>query len=630
MTKKILLSVFMLVALFGDVFAWLPLPIRSPSLDAPLLSTLVPIRAVDGTPTFTRATVRMCQDQEGKWRNLPSGAACFTGARMVWNLISTKSEDFSNAAWTKAGSMSVTGTNTLNFPAENDQIMNNTARATANRSYRGRIVLSGSGTISIRITGFNFEQFTTITLTSIPTTYATGVFTEGAGGTGSFGFGIKRRAGETATTVTANYAMAEDVTGLSNQNPSEYVSVGVLSAPFHGAGVDGIRFYEYENGNTVASNVVTEAQGAAISSSTLKGYLAEGARTNSVFQSRNFDTTWADTNCAGAAGSCEAKNATGIDGVSNTAWTLTDDNAAAHTSWYANSVTIANDNAVHVCSGNVQKDTDVTRFAAINCSLTIGTTQTQLCHLNTQTGAVVEEIDTGSNDTCTATLTPDGLWWLLQMTATNNTSGNTSLTMYLYPARATVIGTANAAATGSAIFDQAQVELNSTFASSPIVTTTAAVSRASDVLSYPASNYDATKGTALARVSSIWGTNTNAAGTPVAVLGISASGRPIYAGYAASSNIFKFYDGTTAFDSNTSTSFRNNPLRMASSWGAVGMSAVFNNTTVTTSAFDGSLPNTALYIGSWGDVVSTWFGNISGVKLWKYKVPDSYLKRITQ
>jgi hypothetical protein len=38
----------------------------------------------------------------------------------------------------------------------------------------------------------------------------------------------------------------EDVTGQSNQNPSEYVSCGVLAAPYYGAGVDGVQYFNYE------------------------------------------------------------------------------------------------------------------------------------------------------------------------------------------------------------------------------------------------------------------------------------------------------------------------------------------------------------------------------------------------
>jgi hypothetical protein len=75
------------------------------------------------------------------------------------------------------------------------------------------------------------------------------------------------RNGTTATSVTVIDPMFENITGQTNTNPSEPISVGVLSAPFHGAGVDGFKYFSTLNGNTVASNVVTEATGAHIDSS---------------------------------------------------------------------------------------------------------------------------------------------------------------------------------------------------------------------------------------------------------------------------------------------------------------------------------------------------------------------------
>jgi hypothetical protein len=64
--------------------------------------------------------------------------------------------------------------------------------------------------------------------------------------------------------VDLAYPMQVDVTGATNQNPPEDVSVGFESAPYHGAGVDSVKYFDTLNGNTVSSNVITEATGAAI------------------------------------------------------------------------------------------------------------------------------------------------------------------------------------------------------------------------------------------------------------------------------------------------------------------------------------------------------------------------------
>ena len=62
--------------------------------DAPLTTTLVPVRAGDPTFTFTRATTAYVADNEGILRNAMSGEARFQGARRVRNSSSDRrSED---------------------------------------------------------------------------------------------------------------------------------------------------------------------------------------------------------------------------------------------------------------------------------------------------------------------------------------------------------------------------------------------------------------------------------------------------------------------------------------------------------------------------------------------------------
>jgi hypothetical protein len=56
-------------------------------------------------------------------------------------------------------------------------------------------------------------------------------------------------------------AQFENVSGQADQTASEYVSVGVLSAPFHGAGADGCKYF------------TTNKDGSAIPAATLKGYI---------------------------------------------------------------------------------------------------------------------------------------------------------------------------------------------------------------------------------------------------------------------------------------------------------------------------------------------------------------------
>jgi hypothetical protein len=76
----------------------------------------------------------------------------------------------------------------------------------------------------------------------------------------------------------------EDVTTQANQNPSEYVSTGVLSSPYEGAFVDGVQYFSYQNGNTVSNGIVIPANGAAIDPvATLKGMLLENNAATNYF-----------------------------------------------------------------------------------------------------------------------------------------------------------------------------------------------------------------------------------------------------------------------------------------------------------------------------------------------------------
>ena len=67
------------------------------------------------------------------------------------------------------------------------------------------------------------------------------------------------------------------------------VTINSVKEADHGANVDGVKYFTAKNGNTVSSNIVTEATGAAIGSGDYYadsdgpfGYVSEGARTNLV------------------------------------------------------------------------------------------------------------------------------------------------------------------------------------------------------------------------------------------------------------------------------------------------------------------------------------------------------------
>ncbi len=204
------------------------------------------------------------------------------------------------------------------------------------------------------------------------------------------------------------------------------------------------------------------------------GYLVEGARTNSLLQSRGYDTTWTEQGTP-----TSAQDETGADGVANAAWTLGDDNVAAAEGWLQIISGIANNNDTHCFCVRIKKDTDTSRFPEIGFQLTGGTVQQVFFHVNTQTGATQTTTSTGTVDHGTIN---QGDWWLAWGNVTNNTSGNISASCFIFPARGTVFGTRSNTTTGTIVADHSQFEQNASFSSSTIPTTTAAVTRNADNL----------------------------------------------------------------------------------------------------------------------------------------------------
>jgi hypothetical protein len=203
------------------------------------------------------------------------------------------------------------------------------------------------------------------------------------------------------------------------------------------------------------------------------GLLVEEARTNVCFQARQFDTTWTLN-----GGLTIAQDSIGVDGVANTAWTL-NDNSSSDESLRQN-ITIPNDSNTHSFSIYLAKDTDISRFPEVGLSLGGGTAQQGFYHINSQTGAITLRAEVG---TTTGIVEDKGLFWRITISVTNNTTGNVTATLFLRPAAGTIFGTFDAAAQGTAVFDAAQLELNASFPTSFIDTTTVSVTRNADVVS---------------------------------------------------------------------------------------------------------------------------------------------------
>ncbi len=204
------------------------------------------------------------------------------------------------------------------------------------------------------------------------------------------------------------------------------------------------------------------------------GLLIEEARTNLLLQSEDFSTTWVDSAVTPVGIST---NTTVAPDGNTTADTLTDD-SAVNFEGLEQTITVANNSTPWTATVYIKKDSDETRFPELQIKLTGGTLQRVNVSLNTSTGAILERSSTG---TTVVSVQDAGDYWRLRVTVDNNTTGNVTLEVFLFPAAGSTLGTIVASATGSIIAWGVQLE-NAGHPLSYISTTTAAVTRSLDVV----------------------------------------------------------------------------------------------------------------------------------------------------
>jgi len=404
---------------------------NSASFAAPLTHSAIPTRAASGTTaTFTRATTKTWPNNDGYLVTGVSGEIGFVGARRVDNLI--------RLGAAQSSTLAVAANVTMTLPAGAYQFSMGAGT--------GRVTFSGTG----GATG---------TLDAVTTGRVHVAKTITAG----------------TLIVTASVATLVDIQVVSmvaetdQTTIREYVSVGVASSPYyHGSMVDGVKCFP------------TDLSGNPIPSTTLLGYQAEGARTNLCLQSNAFTTTWAAVGTPAAT-----QNVTGPDGVANSAWTLTDNDAGVIEGIYQDITLTA---ATYTASYFIKKTTGAqasypiiahypaaatTSMAAVTVDTTNGTA-TPFTAYTGFTGVSCTATCVSFNDSfwrVSVTFTGTAVPWRHNIIAAGTTD----------PTQST--GAATSSVTGSAVFYGAQVELGS-FASSYIATTTIAVARNADVLTY--------------------------------------------------------------------------------------------------------------------------------------------------
>ena len=222
----------------------------------------------------------------------------------------------------------------------------------------------------------------------------------------------------------------------------------------------------------------------------------------------------------------------------------------------------------------------------------------------------------------------DANYWRVSLTKTATAVDHV---FQVYPAATTNAtqssGTYDATVQGSAVFCWSQLELGS-FASTYIPTTTVAVTRNADVLTYPSSgNILGTVGWASCEFT-FPQTYTDASPRLIHTGSAAANGIPLY--LTDTARKVALYDGTAAREGSALTLPVTTPKKVASTWGG-STSAISVSGTVTAAAFDGSMDVSIISIANTSTLAGNeLFGGISNVRIGQRQLSNSEEQAITR
>jgi hypothetical protein len=667
----------------------------SPSLSAPLQNTLVPTIALGtSTPTWTTTGAGLHTmsviDWEGVLQRTLPAEALFTGSRRVQNLL-LASVDISNAAWTKnnsgtAGALSPTvttnfatdplggGTATrlqLNMGSDAvdgisrvyQQFQYLTAQhgATGAKDHRGSVWMkanTGTPTVMVMVSNSiaGADQRATFVLSSTWRRYTVPISTSPTTADTSylqFGlYGTTLNTTGTPCSTTADIlvwgAQLENVSGQSIQTPGEYVSSGVLSAPYHGAGCDGVKYFLTKNGNTVAANIITEATGADIT-------LANGASTTSVDASGPFGLTTAYPRLniiTTAVGTTAAEIFTGASNISYGTAVASPLGDVIASSIVENNVTGQHRMALSGGRGTTNAaDYCVSVFAKaapggrprIDLAFSDGG-GTNVCEAlwTVATGANVVFTATGTTvaGTCGAVALANG-WYRFWMTFNFSASSTFALNVALENGTS-VSYTGTNGLVAQYWWGLQLVELSGgtgtpvatkDLSDPPIYSIQAG---GYNVLTYPfASNASSTTGTAYMELKNFSGANPSATGSSrqhlMAFTTDSATpGAPGYLSAGEAMTTVRMHDGTNAVQKTGLSTFKGTFRKFAASWSGSAMQLTSGGSTVATGTFDGAMGSTAIGVGNpTTDNTITWYGHIRNVKCYTVSATAAELASLT-
>ncbi len=329
----------------------------------------------------------------------------------------------------------------------------------------------------------------------------------------------------------------------------------------------------------------TYADGSAISASSLLGYHPEGERTNSLLWARDLtNAAWAKTNITAA------KTATGIDNAANSASTLT---AGAADATILQTLSLA---------------------AAPRSFSTYVTRRTGVGPVYITRDGFTTEVDISGSLQVGSLADPTKRY---RVKIENSSVLNPQVGFKI-------------ATSGDEIdVDVCQDEAGA-MASSPIVTTTAAVTRNGDRLLYEKDgNLADAAGSALASWC-IDSSETTYGSTSRNALVVDTSGRVLYG--AAGGNVGNggMYDGTSSVHSTGATARNNkNHVKNASKWSGVSMSVVNGSAAMATAAYDGTMGAGASIDVGGNASGSNQYGYIRNIYIWSTALTDAQLQQVT-
>lgn len=345
---------------------------------------------------------------------------------------------------------------------------------------------------------------------------------------------------------------------------------------------------------------------------TYQGLFTEAADTNVCLQSEDFLTTWAaigtPTNTPGAA-TC-----------GTVSLSLIGDESAIVVEGYSQTITFTGDAVKSVSFFFKQGTSTSTAFQLVDTTAVAD----RLLGAITWSGATPSiTMTTGTLLQIAGPFGSSGVY-RAEVLTTSVTATNTN-SLRMYPATDAALAVL---ATGNIYTGGVQAQNKTNVCGSYVKTTTVAVTRNIDALSYTSANIKSIIGTAYAEISTSV-TQTSPGGLTTYIDGgnVDDGGRLIRINGEALTSI-TIDDGPTRVVKSGLTSILNTPRKRASAWGETTMSITGDGAAVSSGAFDGAMTSTSLRIGCSG--TSTCGSScMKEVKIWFSKATNAQLVTLT-